>query len=439
VATNNDDTSIAPGYTSLGGRHYCPVVLPYFAFAEGPTALDRLRRRIYSLQLQRHPRRRRRTSKYFVLWPFSAMATAWRASRVWGPAAQGLGAPSPWRQATRIWWLAVRHNLTFNVYYGFRLWRDDAVLRGVRFLEDHEWIWICDEILAGQDRMSIDDKVRFADFCRRHGLPTIPPLVSISGDGQVHWPGAERRLPPCDLFVKNRALWSGIGASVWTWDAGRERYCCGDLCLDQEGLLAHLCEQLESGGENAPDSGQGSRNGFIVQARVRNHPSIADMSPHAVSTLRCYTGRCGDEPAVVYRSHWRLPRRGMITDHASRGGMSVAVADDGSLLRPRSRLLTRVSDDHPDFQVRITDRRLPDYQVMLSLCRRAHDASGINGILAWDVALLDSGPVLVEGGTSGSIEALQIAHDLALGDAEIVDEAMKMLDAVSGTVSRTTR
>jgi hypothetical protein len=422
---------VAPDYKSLPGRHYCPVLLPYFSFAGGRTAFGRLRRRIYARQQQRRPRLRRRIPIYFFLWPFNALTKACKATRVWGAAAQALGAPPPWRQVPRIWWLSVRYNLTPIAYYGFRLWRDETLARADSFLEEHEGVWICDEIMVGQDRMLIDDKARFADFCRQHQLPSIPLVVTILPDGKLSWPGAAHRLPPGDLFVKNRALWSGIGASIWTWDAERESYRCGEWCLDQEALLQHLCAQVRSTGTEHSDGRPSSREGLIVHARVSNHPSLADMSPDALSTLRCYTWRRDNEPAAVYRALWRVPRRGMITDHASRGGLLAAVADDGRLSRPQSWLLTHLADGHPDYAVPITGRRLPDHAATLALCRRAHDASGICGILAWDVALLESGPVLVEGGTSGGVETVQVAHDEALGDTEIVDALMDLLDAAT--------
>lgn len=424
---------MAPGYKSLPGRHFCPVTLPYFSYVGGRTAFDRLRRRVYSLQERRRPRLRRRRPIYFFTWPLTALARAWQASRVWGPVAQALGAPAPWRQVPRVWWLAVRHNLTHVAYYGFRLWRGKAFARADRFLEGHEGTWIWDEIHAGQDRMMIDDKQRFADFCRRHELPTITPVLAISPAGRVEWPGADRLLPRCDLFVKNRALSSGIDAGIWSWDDQHERYRCGELCLDQPALLERLCNQVASARREQWDDARDARGGLIVQARVDNHPSLVDFCPHALATLRCYTWRCDGEPAVEYRTQWRLPRRGMITDHASLGGLLVAVADDGTLARPQSWLPTPLSDDHPDLAVRITGRRLPAYKDMLALCRRAHDASGIDGVLCWDVALLESGPVLVEGGTSGGVETAQVAYDEAIGDTEIVDVILRLLDTAEET------
>ena len=427
VTNDARGASIGPSYASLPGRHYCPVMLPYFSFARGRTEFARLRRRIYSLRLVRRPRLRRRIPMYFVSWPVTALLKARRASRVWGPAAQALGAPAPWRQMPRIWWLAVRYNLTYKAYYGFRLWRAEAFASVDEFLEDHEGIWICDGILDGQDRMLIDDKLRFAELCREHGLPTVPLVAAISPDGKVQWRAKQHRLPPCDLFVKNRALWSGIGASVWVWDAEDESYSCGGLRLGQEALLDHLCEQAVSGSLDWPARDEPARGGLIVQKRVSNHPSVAGMSPHALSTLRCYTWRCGDDPVAVYRAQWRLPRVGMITDHGSRGGLSVPVADDGTLGRARSRLLAQLEDHHPDFKVKISGCRLPGYQAMLDLCRRAHQACGLQGILAWDVALLESGPVLIEGGTSGSVEAPQAAYDQGLGATDFVDIANRLL------------
>jgi hypothetical protein len=374
-----------------------------------------VRRAVYAAQVADNPRRRRRIPLYACLWPLKSVAKSWQATRVWSKFARRLGAPPRWRQLSQLWWLAVRYNLSFSAYYGFRLWRDYAYAQAADFMEDFEAIWFGELSLREQDVGLIDDKLRFAAFCREHDLPTVPLVASVSANGELSWHDGETGLPESDLFVKSGELWSGKGTERWQWDADTCAWCRGRERLDRDGLLARLREAARRDGT------------LVVQRRVHNHPDVADLSPEAVSTLRCVTWRCNGQPAAVFRSLWRLPRAGMITDHASTGGLSVAVGEGGRLRRPRSRLLDDPDDDHPDFGARITDRILPAHKELLELACRAHDATRLDGLLSWDVALLESGPSLMEGNSVGSVESVQVGFDEPLGATEFVAIADQLL------------
>ena len=395
-------------------------MLPYFSFARGRDRFSGIRRAVYAAQVTGNPRRRRRIPLYACLWPFKSLAKSRQASRVWGRFAQRLGAPPPWRQLPRLWWLAVRYNLGFTAYYSYRLWRDEAYAQAAGFVEDFEVIWFGELTLSEQDTDLIDDKRRFVAFCREHSLPTIPLVASVSSIGELSWQAGENELPKEDLFVKSSELWSGKGAARWEWDSGAGGWRRDGECLDHDALLDRLRAEARSVGA------------LVIQRRVYNHPDVADLSPDAISTLRCVTWRCNAQPAAVFSAQWRLPRQGMITDHASAGALGVAVGPGGRLRPPRSKLLEATGDDHPDFGVRITGRVLPRFDDMLELARKAHDASQLDGVLSWDVALLESGPALMEGNSVGSLESVQVAFDEPLGATEFVTIAEQLLSDSTG-------
>jgi len=409
-------------YKDLPGRHHCPVMLPYFAFARSGDRLSTLRRRVYSAQLHDNARRQRRVPVYGLIWPFKSLSKAWQASSTWGRAAHQLGAPSPWRQLLQLWWVSVRHNMTFDGYYSYRLWRREAYAQISGYLEDFEVIWFSHAWLGEQDVAPVDDKASFAELCREHGLPTIPVVAEFSQRGEVTWHEPYSAFPRADLFVKSNGLWSGAGAAVWAWDASCELWCGRGERLGPEALLERLRADARSGS-------------LVVQPRVRNHSSIVDCSPNAVCTLRCLTWRCRGSSADVLLNIWRIPRAGMITDHATSGAFSAAVEPDGRLRRPRSRLLAEPGDDHPDFGSRITGRVLPCFEEMLALCRKAHDVSGLDGLFGWDVALLESGPTLVEGNSVSGLGGLQAAFDMPIGTTRFVEIAERLLNRPYGSAA----
>lgn len=385
----------------------CHISLPWFSFRRGDAPLNQLRRMAYAAHEAEFPKSPKRRLTNMLSWPLKAWRKSWAASSTWAAEAQADGAPSRLAQSFGLWWLAVRHNLSSQAYYLHKLWRTRPGVRPEDWLDGWDYHIIYPLFRDTHRSRILDDKCEFDAFCTRHGLPGLPIIAVVPGTGEVDWHSADRRLPAADLFVKPVGGSLGQGTEAYIYDDAGECWRDGDRAFDETDLLARI-------GKQASDAD------LMVQQRARNHPEIADLSPDALCTLRCVTYRFQNESACHFRSVLRMGRQGRIVDHAVHGGLVAAVGDGGLLCNPRDRYVTGSLDQHPDTGADIAGRSLPQYQAMQALALRAHDAIGIAGLVSWDIALIESGPVLVEGNSRGHLDLVQMAHDEPLGLTDYV-------------------
>src|SRR5262249_8226266 len=74
-------------------------------------------------------------------------------------------------------------------------------------------------------------------------------------------------------------------------------------------------------------------------------------------------------------------------------------------------------DTHPVTGAQITGRKLPLWDEVLDLARRAHEAFGDQVAIGWDIAILDDGPSLVEGNKSPDLDIIQRCYRAPVGNS----------------------
>lgn len=413
--THGAAESLPPVIKPFGGeRFFCPVALPQFRFQRGDYPMSRIRQLAYRSREKGAARRLLRTARHRLTWPRLAARIAARACAIWGNAAVAQGGVPTEVQRAQLIAEAVGNNIGFVGYYAFQLWRQERLAQADLYLQDFECNWINDLLAHGQDRNQLDDKLRFADFCERHGLNTVPIVLGLMEDESEHWRSSRRQLPETDLFVKSMNLWAGLRTERWKYDSQSARWQRAEHSLDQPALLARW-RKLSADGA------------LIVQPRAHSHPSHAALNPDAVGTLRCVTYRLSGQASKLYRASQRFPRAGMITDHGSSGAVAAAVESDGTLREAESRTIGPSYTHHPDWQVAISGRLLPGYHDMIELARHAHDAAAFTGIIGWDMAMTESGATLIEANTNSGLEFIQTTWNEPLGATEYPDFALALL------------
>ncbi len=395
-------------------RYFCPVALPGFRFLQGNDYLSRIRQLLYRKRYPKSLKRNLRIARQRIAWPRLAARLADRACATWGQAAVAEGGVSMPEQRAQLVAEATANNISFVSYYAYQLWRPERLASADLYFQEFESNWLNSLLRQGQNHQDLDDKLRFAEFCRRHGLNTVPVSLGLTRDGAEHWRSPQQRLPDSDLFVKSINLARGIGTERWEYLAESRRWRRDHVELDQAGLLQHWRKHA-------------SQYALLVQPRVRSHPSHTEFNPDALGTLRCMTYKCAGESAGVSRASMRFPRSGMITDNACGGGIASAVEPDGRLRAAEGRWIGPGFSHHPDWQVALEGRELPGYRQMTELCLRAHDAAALVGFVSWDVAMTESGATLIEANTDGGLLLLQESWNSPLGVTDFPEIAWQML------------
>jgi hypothetical protein len=235
------------------------------------------------------------------------------------------------------------------------------------------------------------NKIRFRIRMQEHGLPVVPELFSIDAEGRfrdidqaeitLEQALAILRAHGAEVFIKPTDGLHGAGAGV----------------LPPERFL--------------PETFAGRRR-LVVQPRLVQHPTLAAIYPHGVSTVRIDTllteAGCVNNAAML-----RMGAGGAVVDNSSAGGLVVGIDLSNGALYPVARRRARYGmhsfTHHPDTGTRFAGTVIPFWDSVLSVVARAAEAMRPVGSLGWDVAITPEGPVLLETNFNWGVNAMQTA------------------------------
>jgi len=99
----------------------------------------------------------------------------------------------------------------------------------------------------------------------------------------------------------------------------------------------------------------------------------------------------------------------------------------GTAVRTGEHLRPLRFDVHPDTGAPITGFRIPFWSQTVALALHAHERLGHNPCIGWDIAVLPSGPVLLEGNWNAGVLLLQIPCGLGLLSTEFAPAFCELL------------
>jgi hypothetical protein len=165
---------------------------------------------------------------------------------------------------------------------------------------------------------------------------------------------------------------------------------------------------------------------YILQEKVFNHPDMSRLSSGALCTSRVVTCRLPDNSFEVIISIFKIPTGNYCTDNFATGGLAIPIHEvSGTLGMAITKSLTAERVDcHPDTDCKIAGVRIPYWDKVVQLCLQAHAGFPDFAFVGWDVAVTETGPVLVEGNLNWGVESMQRAHDLPLGKTHFAEDYM---------------
>jgi len=153
-------------------------------------------------------------------------------------------------------------------------------------------------------------------------------------------------------------------------------------------------------------------DGYLFQERLDPHPFVREACGDRIATVRLVILLGAGGPTVFY-ALWKVPAGTHAADNFWRAGNLLAALDaaDGRIVRvvqgvgPAQREL----ESHPDTGFRLLGATLPDWAAAIDMARGA--ASAFPGLRAqaWDVALTQEGPLLLELNVGGDVNLPQYA------------------------------
>ena len=248
----------------------------------------------------------------------------------------------------------------------------------------------------------VDDKMRMHRLCAQIGVPTPEVYAEIDSFGTLRQLG-ELLGDRADFVVKPNRGSAGRGVLVLTGrDGAGFRRHNGDL-VRLDDLRQHLSDILSGmyslGGQ--PDSA-------LIQQRIRLHPAFAAITYKGIPDVRVILYR--NQPAMAML---RLPTKesnGRANLH--QGGIGTGV-DLETGITHHAVQRNRLVECHPDTGRPVVGMRVPYWDEVIRLSRRASEAVGL-GYIGVDVVIdAVAGPMLLEANARPGL-AIQIANGQGL-------------------------
>ena len=186
-----------------------------------------------------------------------------------------------------------------------------------------------------------------------------------------------------DIIAKPLEGSSGVGIERFTSDhwAGREEAFLQELISKQIG---------------------------IIEERVIQHPSMMEMCPTSVNTIRIAT-LLGDKKQGIVYAFLRIGN-GNVMDNVDQGGMAARVdLASGKLLTVGADKKGQTFTHHPMTGTPIIGFEVPFFEEAKAMCLKAAQKVPQMRFVAWDVAITEKGPVFIEGNSFPSHAVPQFA------------------------------
>jgi hypothetical protein len=321
---------------------------------------------------------------------------------------------SIWRQFIELFLLFYRHGLDAQAYYMFELYRPEYWSKAGGYLTRYETKNGIMKLLTWQladyeHRTILDNKLKFAAFCKEIGVPT-PPLLGIAQDGVLTLEeGAAAKLDQ-DLFIKPVKSKGSRGIDVFeNTGPGRYRDKAGRE-IDRATLMERVAERSKT-------------QALMVQRRLSNHPAVADLAAQSLMAIRVITCKSGrDQSAIVTYAFIRIITRlepswpvsyelGIAVDLAT-GKLGPATGD-------KEKWLLEWWDVHPVTGAQVTGRTLPHWEEIKAIALKAHDASQGRLLVGWDIAVTPDGPLLLEGNSYPDVDFPQRVCRVDIGHSPL--------------------
>lgn len=177
--------------------------------------------------------------------------------------------------------------------------------------------------------------------------------------------------------------------------------CCGEgifvLPKDSEKLhdYAWLMQQDEA---------------LVAEPFIENCEELKRIYPETLNTLRIPT-MVKDGKPVIFCCYLRMGVAGIETDNYSNGGIAAPVDLDSGVIY--SSAMNKKGERfvcHPDSGEQLVGFQIPMWEEVKALVLEAAAVTPEVIYSAWDIAILPTGPILIEGNIGGDVVGMQQVH-----------------------------
>ena len=266
--------------------------------------------------------------------------------------------------------------------------------RGTKFnqiISDKVFKKIHDKLNPSYYRPLLEDKYIFDRFMKSYGFP-LAKMQGIIMNNTVFWINNNRTEPlenilnyELDCYCKMVTKWGGQ-------DVHKLEIHDRNVIINNKFSDILSLKKMVSGAV------------FILQTTIHQHPEMNRINNSCVNTIRAITIHDG-ETANNFINYLRLGVGNSIVDNVSHGGLGCRIREDGMLFNTamdKYGYTGRITH-HPDSKVEFKGFKIPFYHEALKLVVRMHQCFHCFFIIGWDIAITESGPIIIEANPVGGI------------------------------------
>lgn len=331
---------------------------------------------------------------------------------------------SPLRQFREMMSLgAGRKNLDFNEYYSNQVYRADLSFSDKRTFVGEKGSFRLNLRLSPFPvtglRPFVRDKVLYGAVMNQFGF-AVPQMQAVFAEDR-HYGTLPVLKTAADieafmledaeypLFVKPEEGSGSVGSALISEidTEARELLLSNGKRID---LRAFADEVVRDYGE-----------GFLFQEAVRQHSLLTEVAGPAVGSIRVVTVNDGGCPTCLY-TLWKIPSPSAMSDNYWQPGSMLAEIDktSGYLVQCRrgSGPAQEMLDRHPVSGAVFSGMQIPHWDAILRLTSEAHAMLPKFGVIGWDIAITDDGPVIIESNANPHHMLYQLATGRGILNAE---------------------
>lgn len=160
-----------------------------------------------------------------------------------------------------------------------------------------------------------------------------------------------------------------------------------------KGIEKIECQNLDLGKlyQQLKENGQ-----VLVEEVVLQSKEMNQLFPYAVNTLRIVTARVDNKTSVLFRA-LRIGNGDNVVDNFNHGGMYTVVNATGKIEKPAIDKKGNVYEKHPITNTAIAGFQIPYFEQVIQMVTEASQQIPQVGLVGWDIAITDEGPVMIEG------------------------------------------
>lgn len=143
-------------------------------------------------------------------------------------------------------------------------------------------------------------------------------------------------------------------------------------------------------------------NQCLIEECIVQHPAIAQLHPDSVNTVRIIGFRRGAGDFRILAAVLRIGN-GAAVDNFASGGMYTMLGTDGVALYPAVNKNGEVFKTHPVSGKTIAGFKVPFFTETIDMLTKAADRIPTVPYVGWDVAITETGPIIIEGNHNSSV------------------------------------